>query len=268
MRFVALVLLIGGATRAFAAPAAEAWPLWSAQGTLATPIDHSAWDAWLQRHVVAGTDGINRIAYARVDRAERAAVGDYLAALQAVPIRRHPRAAQRAFWINLYNAATVKVVLDHYPVDSILKISISPGLFARGPWKKKLLAVEGQPLSLDDVEHRILRPLWNDPRTHYAVNCASLGCPNLARRAWVPETMDAMLDEAARAYVNHPRGARVERGGLTVSSIYAWFEADFGGEAGVLRHLRRYAAPPLARELEAIESIDDDAYDWSLNDAS
>lgn len=112
-----------------------------------------------------------------------------------------------------------------------------------------------------------MRPIWRDPRIHYAVNCAAIACPNLQAAAWVPETLDADLEAAARSYVNDPRGAQVENGRLTVSSIYVWFQEDFGSEADVVDHLRRYAAPDLAQRLEGIDEIYDDAYDWSLNGA-
>ena len=144
--------------------------------------------------------------------------------------------------------------------------AISPGLFADGPWGAKLITVEGEQVSLDDIEHRILRPIWRDPRVHYAVNCASLGCPDLHARAWIAEGLDASLDAAARTYVNHPRGARVEDGRLIVSSIYDWFEEDFGGsDAGVIAHLKTFAAPPLAQALSSITRVSDDRYDWRLN---
>jgi hypothetical protein len=253
---------------ALAAPAAELWPRWSASGKESAAIDHGAWDDFLRRHVAAGKDGIHRIAYGRVAAAEREALREYLSRLQAVAIRRYPRAEQRAYWINLYNAATVDVVLEHYPVPSILKIDISPGLFAKGPWRKNLLTVEGEAVSLDDIEHRILRPIWKDPRTHYAVNCASLGCPNLATRAYTAQNMEELLEQGAREYVNHPRGARVQDGRLAVSSIYVWFEDDFGGDdAGVIAHLRMHAAPQLARALAGVTRIAGHDYDWTLNDA-
>src|SRR6185436_17606316 len=138
----------------------------------------------------------------------------YLERLQAVKVMQFSRPEQRAYWANLYNATTVQVILEHYPVESITKINISPGFFAKGPWKKKLLKIEGEEVSLDDIEHRILRPLWKDPRTHYSVNCASVGCPNLLPRAFTAGNMEEMLDEGARTYVNHPRGARVKDGTL------------------------------------------------------
>ena len=154
-------------------------------------------------------DGVNRVAYGKVAPQDKQALASYVDRLSKVQVTKLARSEQLPYWINLYNAATVKVVLDHYPVESILKIDISPGLFAKGPWKKKLLTVEGEAVSLDDIEHRILRPIWKDPRTHYAVNCASLGCPNLQPRAFTAGNMDELLDAGARAYVNHPRGARV-----------------------------------------------------------
>jgi len=123
-------------------------------------------------------------------------------------------------------------------------------------------------MSLDDIEHETMRPTFRDPRVHYAVNCASIGCPNIWPRAWRAATLDRALDEAAAAFVNHPRGVAVlPDGRLRVSSIFTWFREDFGGdEAGVLAHLRRHAAPALAGRLQGA-TIAGDAYDWALNDA-
>ena len=252
-----------------AAPSADLWPRWQQHDPDSSrSVDHQPWTDWLNGQVQVGDDGIHRIAYGRVSASARKQLQDYLAALQAEPVSQLNRREQWAYWINLYNAATVEVVLAHYPVDSIRDIDISPGFFANGPWGKALLEVEGVALSLNDVEHRILRPIWQDPRIHYAVNCASLGCPNLAREAYTADRLDSQLNAAARAFINHPRGARVENGELTVSSIYAWFESDFDdSEAAVVRHLQRYAGPDLKRLLGARTGIDDDDYDWRLNDA-
>jgi Protein of unknown function, DUF547 len=222
----------------------------------------------LKSYLVAGADGINRVAYRRVTTADRTALHQYINRLAAISISRYNRTEQFAYWVNLYNALTVAVVLAHYPTKSIRDIDISPGLFNTGPWGKKLLAVEGEPLSLNDIEHRILRPIWRDPRVHYAVNCASLGCPNLQPMAFTADDLDAGLETAARAYVNHPRGSRVEKGALIVSSLYGWYEEDFGGsEAGVVAHLRWYADAGRAAALARVREIDHYAYDWRLNDA-
>lgn len=267
MRPLAFTLLMALSLAALAAPRAELWERWAENSPSKVAIDHAEWDEFLSRNVKAGKDGVNRIAYGRVSKADRDLLNAYVDKLQRVPIRRFSRAEQRPYWINLYNATTVKVVLDHYPVESILKISISPGLFSKGPWKKKLLSVDGEEVSLDDIEHRILRPIWKDPRTHYSVNCASLGCPNLQGRAYTAANLEQLLDDGARAYVNNPRGARVDDGRLVASSIYVWFSEDFGGNAGVIEHLKKYAEPALARQLAGIKRIADDEYDWTLNDA-
>ncbi|MDQ2696166.1 MAG: DUF547 domain-containing protein, partial [Pseudomonadota bacterium] len=245
------------------------WAYWQANDARSTrTVDHSAWDAFLKTHVKPGRDGINRLDYGGVGRSDYAALNDYVSALAAIPVRRLNRAEQRAYWINLYNALTVQTVLQHYPVKSIRDIDISPGLFASGPWGKKLLTVDGEAVSLDDIEHRILRPLWQDPRLHYAVNCASLGCPNLQRDAFTAANSDALLDQGAREYINHPRGVRFNGERLLASSIYDWFKADFGGsDRGVIAHWQKYAAADLQRRLAGQSNIAGHDYDWSLNDA-
>ena len=250
-----------------AAPKAELWERWTAHDPdAAQTIDHRAWDDLLRRYVVPGDDGIHRFAYARVDAAALGQLDDYVSMLAATPIDGYRREQQLAYWINLYNALTVREILRFYPLDSIR--DISSGLFSSGPWKKDLVSVEGETLTLDDIEHRILRPIWRDPRIHYAVNCASIGCPNLQPEAYTADNTETLLERGAREFVNHPRGARVVDGELEVSSIYSWFRADFGGsDAGVIAHLRRYASADLRAALDGIEEIDDDAYDWSLNDA-
>lgn len=259
-----------------AAPKAEPWPRWQVHDAHSSAtIDHSAWTDFLQRYVVKGDDGINRVRYAAVSQADRAALQRYIDTMEAVKIDDYSRAQQRPYWTNLYNAETVELVLRHYPVKSIRDINLSHGLsglvgglFNAGPWDAKVLQVEGVKLSLNDIEHRILRPIWKDPRTHYSVNCASLGCPNLRRQAYTADNMQQMLESGAREYVNSPRGAQVNDGKLTVSSLYVWYQSDFGGDdAGVIAHLEKYADARLKRQLRGIKTISGDHYDWSLNNA-
>ena len=160
-------------------------------------------------------------------------------------------------------------MLDHYPVDSIRDISISPGFFSVGPWGKKLIRIEGEELSLDDIEHRILRPIWKDPRIHYAVNCASMGCPKLMPRAFTAQNTEELLERGAKDFINSDHGARFESNTrLVASSIYDWFQEDFGGtESGVIAHLREYARAPLIEKLSGVDEVYDFEYDWTLNDA-
>ncbi len=260
-----LVTLAPGA--ATAAPDAELWPRWEAHDPESTTtVDHSIWAMFLEHYVERGRDGITRIDY-QAAMAAKAGLEAYLRELSAVEVSQLNRAEQFAYWANLYNALTVATVLNHYPVDTIRDIDISNGLFANGPWGADLVEIEGVSLTLDDIEHRILRPIWTDNRVHYAVNCAALGCPSLLPEPFDAARLEEQLTAAAHDFVNHPRGAKVEDGQLHVSSLYDWFQSDFGGsEIGVIRHLQKFAKPPLAQQLEGIEEIAGDDYDWSLND--
>jgi hypothetical protein len=235
-------------------------------------VDHSIWDRLLKTYVKPNVDGLNRVDYAAFKSGGEAELKQYIEQLETVDPQTLDRAEQFAFLANLYNAKTIEIVLDKYPVKSIKDISLGGGLFATftgGPWKAKVLKVMGVDLSLDDIEHGVLRPLFKDPRAHYSVNCASVGCPNLQRQAFTGASLDAQLDAAAKAYINHPRGASLIQGKLVVSSIYEWFKADFGGsDQGVLAHLRKYAAPELKAKLEGVKAVSDNRYDWSLNDTS
>jgi hypothetical protein len=262
---IAVVPLLAAVAPAAGAPKAELWERWSAHDPDSTEtVDHAPWSALLAARLKRAEAGPNRFDYAGVADIEKAALAAYLERLAAVAVSRLARAEQRAYWINLYNALTVKVVLDRYPVDSIREIRSS--LFSAGPWGLQLVAVEGVKLSLDDIEHRILRPIWRDPRTHYAVNCASVGCPSLQPEAYTAANMEALLERGAREYVNDPRGVEIVDGRLVVSSIYVWFKEDFGGDdAGVVAHLARYAAIELRARLQQVRRIDSHRYDWSLN---
>jgi hypothetical protein len=270
MRAFALVLFVLLAIPATAAPKAELWERWTVHDPASVrTVDHSAWADFLSAHVVRGADGIARVTYARVGEDGRMRLRGYLDRLQATEIDGLARPEQLAFWINLYNALTVDTVLAHYPVASIRDIRISPGLFAAGPWGRKLVRVAGEALSLDDIEHRIVRPVWRDARVHYALNCAALGCPDLAAVPFEGARIDAQLDAAGHAFVNHPRGVRFDASGrLRVSSIYDWFRSDFGeGDAGLLAHLKRHAAPALRARLDRVDRLHGHDYDWALNGA-
>ena len=251
-----------------AAPSPDLWPRWQAQTPDSTRIvDHSPWEIMLKKYLVANhPSGINRFRYADVSSADRQTLGEYLGHLQQVRVSSLNRKEQKAYWVNLYNALTVQVILDHYPVKSIMDIDISPGFFSNGPWDAKLLTIEGEKVSLNDIEHRILRPIFNDNRLHYALNCASIGCPNLQPLAFTAANTEELLEASAVAYINSPRGARLIRGKLYVSSIYKWFQVDFGGsEAGVVKHLLHYAEGDLAVALRTYNKGLRDDYDWSLN---
>jgi len=223
------------------------------------------------RYVAPGPDGVARVSYGRWagDAADRRALADAIATLTRAPAAGAPAPVRFAAWANLYNALTVSVVLDHYPIRSIRDVkSHVSGIDLKaliGPWREKRVIVGDRHLSLDDIENAILRREFHDPRVHYALNCASIGCPNL--RAWQADALDADLESAARAYINHPRGVTASPGGLRLSSIFDWFADDFGGKgAGVRAHLERYAEPALREAIRTMQ-VSGYEYDWALNDA-
>lgn len=230
------------------------------------PLDHSAFSRLLESLVERDSTGLNRVNYKKLKN-NTAALEGYIDKLAAIRVTALSANEQFAYWANLYNALTLKVVAEAYPVKTIRDIDISPGLFANGPWGKKLIIIEGNKLSLDDIEHEILRKAFKDPRVHYAVNCASIGCPNLRKAAFTGPELDNQLNDAARDYVNSQRGVKVENGRLAISKIYSWFQEDFGGsEQAVLAHLEKYAGEETRRQLKRLGEIDDYFYDWTLND--
>jgi hypothetical protein len=252
-----------------AAPQPELWPRWQAfDANSKVKVDHSAWDDFLGLYLVTKhPSGINRVRYAAVTSEDKKALEDYLERLQGTALSTLNHQEQKAFWINLYNALTVRIIIDHYPVKSIRDIDISPGWFSNGPWDAKLLTIEGEKLSLNDIEHRILRPIWQDNRVHYAVNCASLGCPNLQIKPFTADNLEALLDQAASDYINHPRGMKVEGDKAILSSIYDWFQVDFGSiEEGVRQHLLKYAGAERTEYLKTGKVHFFYDYDWALNE--
>lgn len=249
---------------------AQRWRRWKQHDSANhAAIDHAPLARLFSRYVRPASDGATRVAYGEFEAADIAALESYLAACARVAISSFDRAEQFAFWANVYNATTLRLVLRNYPVTSIRRIGLLPIWLGGGPWNKPVITVEGAALSLNDIEHRILRRNWRDPLIHYAVNCASLGCPNLRPTPFSGRALSAELEQAARDFVNSPRGVRFEPDGLSVCSIYVWFKEDFGNsDSGVFEHLRRYATAPLAGRLAGIGAIARHHYDWRLNDAA
>lgn len=231
---------------------------------------HQNWTDILSRYVRPDSSGINLVDYAslKAHAADRAALADYIDGLADLPLSDLPADDQFAAWANLYNALTVQLIVDNYPVASIR--DIKSGLLSFGPWGRKLVEVESEMLTLDNIEHDILRERYDDPRVHYAVNCASMGCPNLQLEAWRGETLDDALNQAARDYINHPRGVSLRSDGkLEASNIFEWYKEDFGNsEAGVLEHMRKYASPETAAILKEDADIRKYVYDWDLNEVA
>ncbi|MBY0306359.1 MAG: DUF547 domain-containing protein [Sphingomonas sp.] len=270
MKTIKLALTGFAAMMLAAAPAADAAPKpqliarWQKSGA-GQAVDYRGWGAFLKTYGGRLASGRTVVAYGRVSAADKASLSATVNAFEAVDVDRLSRVQQHAYWINLYNAATVEVVLGSYPTKSIL--NIKDGLFPTGPWDRKVVTVKGMKLSLNEIEHGILRPIFKDPRTHFAINCASVGCPNLVLHPYEAASLDADLDAAARSYINDPRGFRLTGTRLIASQIFDWYGVDFGGPKGVLAFARRFADPQTGKLLAGRTTIDGYDYDWAINEA-
>jgi hypothetical protein len=260
-RLAALGLLVSIATpRALAVDARST-------GQASFDHAHTAWTHLLQRFV---RDGL--VDY-RGMKAEAAGELDaYLRQLASVTASQYAtwtREERLAFWINAYNAYTVRLVLDHFPLRSIRSIGILPGAAFRDDFIP-MDTLRGRKLSLDDIEHQILRRELDEPRIHFAIVCASRSCPVLRDEAYRAQYLDAQLEDAARRFVRDPSRNRFDAATRTfhASSIFKWFRGDFERRAGSLASfLARYADDAAAAALRTggvrIEFLD---YDWSLNE--
>lgn len=241
---------------------------------------HAAWSALLKKHVLPLQGGrASQVRYAAF-AADRDALKAYLASLAAVSqptFDAWPKPQQMAFLINAYNAATVELILTRYPkLESIKDL----GSFLQSPWKPKIVALLGGTVSLDSIEHEMLRARgrYDDPRVHFAVNCASVGCPALREEAFTADKLEAQLDEQAARFMSDRSRNRwsPERQRLEVSKIFDWFGDDFRqGFKGITtanaffaKHADRLADTPADRErirsMQAPVAFLD--YDWKLND--
>lgn len=242
---------------------------------------HAAWDAVVRQHVVVAAGGnASALRYAAL-RAQRAVLGSYLNSLSAVSPASYgawSKAQQLAFLINAYNAFTVELILTKYPALKSIK---DLGSLFSSPWKPKWIALLGDTVSLDDIEHGMLRARgrYDDPRIHFAVNCASVGCPMLREEAYAGERLEAQLDEQTRRFLSDRTRNRWngQRGRLEVSKIFDWYGEDFRlGHRGIRSlaaflagHAERLADDEAARARVRSGQVEMDflAYDWSLNDA-
>lgn len=261
-------LLLAFSVAANAAPKAKVWSFWDKSNENSSEvIDHSPWEQILTTYLVNNHEsGVNLFNYAGVSEQDAALLEEYLDAMQSLDPRTYNRSEQQAYWINLYNALTVQVILDEYPIKSILKAG--KGLInIFGPWDDDVAEIAGEELTLNDIEHRILRPIWNDDRLHFAVNCASIGCPNLQPVAFTADNTEAMLQAAAHEYLSHPRGAHFDKKGrLVLSQIFEWYGVDFGdNEQEVIRKISQYAPAELGEKMRNHKGKVKYDYDWGLN---
>ncbi len=244
-RRIAVILVLG-------------WVLAAASGARAEAVDYGPYAELLKAHV---RDGVVDYAGFKTDEAR---LDDYLARNGRVNPESLSREDRFAYYINAYNAWTIKLILTGYPgVKSIKDL----GSLLQSPWKKPFVKIDGRTLTLDEIEHSILRPQFKDARVHFAIVCASKGCPPLIAEPYRGAVLDEQLNRVTTAFLNRPGNYRLEGDRFEVSSIFKWFGEDFGN---LLDFYIRYAQGDLKRALQSgrdrikIGYLD---YDWSLNGA-
>ena len=225
-----------------------------------TPISHDIWNTLLQKHV--NTEG--KVNYKGLIE-DSTDFNKYLTLLKS----NHPnkknwnRNERLAYWINAYNAFTIKLILDHYPVKSIK--DIKNGIpFVNTVWDIKFIKIENATYDLNNIEHSIIRPRFGDPRVHMAVNCASTSCPNLRNEAYVAERLDEQLDAAAVAFVNDKTKNQLDPKNPKLSKIFSWYRMDFKKDGlTVIKFINKYA------DIKINEDASKDYLDyyWELNEA-
>lgn len=223
---------------------------------------HNAWDVLLKKHVLSGK--VNYKGFIQ----DKAGLKAYLQKLATIDISAYSQNEKLAYWINAYNAYTVKLIVDNYPLKSIRDLS--------SPWKKKFCRVAGKTVSLDFIEHKILRKEFSEPRIHFAIVCASIGCPDLQPFAYRATHIEAQLGTVARKFFTSPKHFKIipdEEDGryiyIHISKIFQWFGDDFGpNKKARVSFFIQYAEGENLGLLKHAETIVIKylKYDWSLND--
>ncbi|TDD95593.1 DUF547 domain-containing protein [Flavobacterium cellulosilyticum] len=215
----------------------------------AKTINHSQWNDLLQKHV--STNG--NVDYKGFQK-DAVALQSYLDLLaKNLPQKSWSKNAVLAYWINAYNAYTVKLILDNYPVKSIKKID--------NPWDKDFFTLGDKKYSLGEIEHKILRKM-NEPRIHFAINCASYSCPNLSNKAYSETELDKQLDAAAKSFVNDTTKNTFTSDRIEISSIFDWFSGDFKTKGTLIDFLNKYSTIKINTKAK-VKYKD---YNWNLNE--
>jgi hypothetical protein len=221
--------------------------------SLHAQIDHSAWDAQLKKYVQSNGK-VNYKAW-KNDREGLHKYCEYLSANE--PKKGTSPAARKAYWMNVYNAFTIKLVLEHYPVKSINDIG---GLIK--PWDIKFFKIGNKVLDLNFVEHKILRVQFNDPRIHVGINCASISCPRLSNIAFTESNVDAELEKLMKEFVNDPSKNRITSDKMELSEIFNWFESDFTKKQSLIDYLNKYSSVKINKSATKTHL----PYNWNLNE--
>ncbi|MEY2704784.1 MAG: hypothetical protein RL407_846 [Bacteroidota bacterium] len=225
-----------------------------------TPPSHQLWDQLVKAHVKA--NGL--VDYKGFIR-EKPKLESYLKLLsENAPDRsKWSKNEQLAYWINAYNAYTVKLIVDFYPTKSIR--DLGPKLkipLIKDVWHYKFFKIAGVDMSLDEVEHGILRKEFDEPRIHFAINCASISCPPLLNEAFVAEKLEAQLTKVSIAFINDPVRNKLGTQSVQLSSIFSWFTSDFTKKGTLIEFLNKYSKVKISSNAK-ISFLD---YNWNLNE--
>ncbi|MEM6722817.1 MAG: DUF547 domain-containing protein [Bacteroidota bacterium] len=222
-----------------------------------SPIGHADWTELLKKHVQDGK--VNYQGF----QAERGKLDAYIATLEAGhPNEKHwSEAEQLAYWINVYNAYTIQLILDHYPVQSIR--DIKEGVpFINSVWDLDFIQIEGHTYSLNDVEHRILRREFEEPRIHFAIVCASISCPKLRNEAFEANRLEEQLQDQAIDFLTDPIKNQINANQMALSRIFLWFRGDFTKD----QTIQEFINPFLQLEITSETTFTYLEYDWGLNE--
>lgn len=225
-----------------------------------TPPSHKTWNELLKANVSA--DGkVNYIGFIK----EKAKLEAYLKSIcENAPDRKTwSKNEQLAYWINAYNAFIIKLIVDNYPVESIK--DLGPALkipLIKDVWHYKFFKIGGQESSLDEIEHSILRKEFEEPRIHFAINCASVSCPPLLNEAFEAATINAQLDKVAKGFINDSSRNKITPNAIQISSIFSWFKGDFTKNGSLIDFLNKYSNLKIMANAK-VSHLD---YDWNLNE--
>ena len=211
-------------------------------------ISHTIFDELCKKHI--SSTGVVNYTQFKIDEGQLDA---YLALLgKNPPTDTWSRTAQLAYWINAYNAFTIKLILKNFPVKKITD------LHEGNPWDQKWIKIGTESYSLNNIEHDIIRPEFNEPRIHFAVNCAAVSCPPINNKAWTEENLEAELDRATRTFINNPKLNQISRSSVQLSKIFEWYKSDFGD---LIQFINKYSQSKISKgsTLNYLE------YNWSLN---
>jgi len=224
----------------------------------ANPVQHGEWDVLVKKHV--SKNGMVDYQGFLKDKKQLQVYLDKLSANR--PTSKWSKNEKMAFWINAYNAFTVKLILDNYPIKSIK--DIKRGIpFVNSVWDIAFIPMGKEKIDLNYIEHTILRKEFKDPRIHAAINCASFSCPLLRNEAYYASRLDEQLNDAMRRFVNDSQRNQLDKSNIKISKIFSWFAGDFKlNGSSVVDYLNKYAK----KRVQPNAKIDFLEYQWELND--